>query len=67
MNKISRLLFFSMALSSLTTGCSDEEKYKAMAEKYTDSKVEYEKHKLMSPAFWDKTGQTETIVISTHG
>ena len=50
MNKISRLLFFSMALSSLTTGCSDEEKYKAMAEKYTDSKVEYEKHKLMSPA-----------------
>lgn len=39
-----------MALSSLTTGCSDEEKYKAMAEKYTDSKVEYEKHKLMSPA-----------------
>jgi len=50
MNKISRLLFFSIALSSLTSGCSDEEKYKAMAEKYTDSKVEYEKHKLMSPA-----------------
>ena len=50
MNKISSLLFFSIALSSLTSGCSDEEKYKAMAEKYTDSKVEYEKHKLMSPA-----------------
>ncbi len=50
MNKISRLLFFSIALSSLITGCSDEEKYNAMAEKYTDSKAEYEKHKLMSPA-----------------
>jgi len=50
MNKIGSLLLFSIVLSSLTTGCSDEEKYKAMAEKYATSKTEYEKHKLMSAA-----------------
>lgn len=50
MNKIGSLLLFSIALSSLTTGCSDEEKYKTMAEKYATSKTEYEKHKLMPAA-----------------
>jgi nitrite reductase (NO-forming) len=50
MNKIGGLLLFSIALSSLTTGCSDEAKYKAMAEKYAATKADNEKHKLMSPS-----------------
>jgi len=48
MNKIGGLLLFSIVLSTLTTGCSDEVKDKAMAEKVAAVKTENEKHKTIS-------------------
>jgi|GEM_PF-2964814 len=40
MNKINRLILASVALSCLTTVCSDEAKYKAMEDKYKAIQVE---------------------------
>ena len=48
MNKTHSLLLLSIALSSTIIGCSDEAKYKAMAEKYNAVQAEKTKHKAMS-------------------
>jgi nitrite reductase (NO-forming) len=48
MNTLNRLAFFLIALSSLVSGCSDEAKYKAMAEKYSAVQAEKIKHTTMS-------------------
>lgn len=43
MTRSHRLFLLAIALSCLSTGCSEEEKYKEMAEKYAASKAEYAK------------------------
>jgi nitrite reductase (NO-forming) len=48
MNRTHRLLLLSIALSSILIGCSDEAKYKAMAEKYNALQAEKAKHKAMT-------------------
>ena len=48
MNKKYRLLLLSIALAIATTGCSDDAKYKEMAEKYNAVQAEKAKHKAMS-------------------
>ena len=48
MNKTHRLLLLSIALSSTIISCSDEAKYKAMAEKYNAVQAEKTKHKAIS-------------------
>ena len=48
MNKSYSLLMLFIALSSTIFGCSDEAKYKAMAEKYNAIQAEKAKHKSMS-------------------
>ncbi|MDD2660865.1 MAG: multicopper oxidase domain-containing protein, partial [Methylococcales bacterium] len=48
MNKKYRLLLLSVALGIATTGCSDDAKYKAMAEKYNALQAEKAKQKAMS-------------------
>ena len=48
MNKTHRLLLLSIALGSTLIGCSDEAKYKAMAEKYNALQAEKTKHKAMT-------------------
>lgn len=48
MNKTPSLLLLSIALGSTIIGCSDDEKYKAMAEKYNAAQAEKTKHKAMS-------------------
>lgn len=48
MNRHHNLLLFSVALSSLIIGCSDETKYKAMEAKYNAVQAEKAKHQTMS-------------------
>ncbi len=48
MKKTHKWLLISIALSSTLIGCSDEAKYKAMAEKYNALQAEKAKHKAMS-------------------
>jgi len=48
MNKTSSLLLLSIALGSVTSGCSDEAEYKAMAEKYNAVQAEKTRHKTMT-------------------
>ncbi len=48
MNKKYRLLMLSIALGIAITGCSDESKNKAMAEKYNALQAEKARHKAMS-------------------
>ena len=47
MNKLSSLLLLSIALGSLTTGCSDETQNKAELEKYAAVQAEKAKHQMM--------------------
>ncbi len=48
MNRTFSLLLLTIALGSLTTGCSDEAKNKAKAEKYAAIQAEKARHKAMS-------------------
>ena len=48
MNKIHTLLLLSIALGIASTGCSDEAKHKAMAEKYSAVQAKKAKHKAIS-------------------
>lgn len=48
MNKKYRLLLLSIALGIAITGCSDEAKYRTMAEKYNAVQAEKARHKAMS-------------------
>lgn len=50
MNKVGRLLLFSMAITGLIASCSDEARYRGMAKRIAESKAKNEKHKLMTPA-----------------
>jgi nitrite reductase (NO-forming) len=48
MNRTTRLLILSIVLNTIIIGCSDDAKYKAMAEKYNAIQAEKAKHKAMS-------------------
>ena len=64
MNKTHRLLLLSIALGSTITGCSDEAKHKAMAEKYNAVQAEKAKHKAMSAE--EMADHTDEDIASCH-